>query len=67
MSLQRGLESLKFRRKGEGGKNVRTRTLVSVPGLVGQTNCFGNDVLLKTCWYLINMPFKYPLITLFRR
>lgn len=22
---------------------------------------------LKTCWYLINMPFKYPLITLFRR
>lgn len=53
--------------EGEGWAECGTRTLVSVSGLAGQTSCFGNDVLLKTCWYLINMPFKYPLITLFRR
>lgn len=48
-----------------GGAAIRTQ--VSKQGPAGQTHCFRKDVLLKTCWYLINMPFKYPLITLFRR
>ena len=34
---------------------------------LAQPVALGKMRFLKTCWYLKNMPLKYPLITLFRR